>query len=158
MAAAQLQSAGFTVVTVLFTAAETAALLHTVENAPAGGANFRSSQELFAIRNLLGEAPALWAQLNTNLLQELLRHLFPAGCQLVKAIYFDKPALSNWLVPWHQDLMISVSQRADLPGVGPWTCKAGDVAVRPPTAVLEKMVTIRIHLDDCDASNGALKV
>jgi ectoine hydroxylase-related dioxygenase (phytanoyl-CoA dioxygenase family) len=30
--------------------------------------------------------------------------------------------------------------------------------VQPPVAVLENMCTIRIHLDDCDAGNGALKV
>ena len=32
------------------------------------------------------------------------------------------------------------------------------MAVQPPAAVLENTVTIRLHLDDCDATNGALKV
>jgi ectoine hydroxylase-related dioxygenase (phytanoyl-CoA dioxygenase family) len=119
---------------------------------------FRRSQEVFAIRNLLGEVPGLWEQLCTSSLREMLLGLFPTGCHLVKAIYFDKPALSNWLVAWHQDMMINVSQRAELPGFGPWTSKGGEIAVLPPAAVLENIVTIRIHLDDCDASNGALKV
>ena len=54
--------------------------------------------------------------------------------------------------------MINVASRAEAPGYGPWTAKAGWVAVQPPAAVLENTVTIRVHLDDCDATNGALKV
>jgi ectoine hydroxylase-related dioxygenase (phytanoyl-CoA dioxygenase family) len=30
--------------------------------------------------------------------------------------------------------------------------------VQPPVDVLEKMLTLRLHLDDADASNGALRV
>ena len=155
---AQLAQAGFAVSAKLYTPAEIAALLRTVESAPVSGPNFRRSQEVFAIRDLLGEVPALAPLLATRPLRELLEQLFPEGCRLVKAIYFDKPAGSNWLVAWHQDLMINVTQRLALPGFGPWTSKPEGVAVQPPAAVLENMTTIRIHLDDCDASNGALKV
>ncbi|MDJ0365184.1 phytanoyl-CoA dioxygenase family protein [Hymenobacter sp. H14-R3] len=137
---------------------EVRALLACIENAPAASPNFRRSQGVFAIRNLLGEIPALLPLLHTAALRELLAELFPTGCHLTKAIYFDKPAGSNWLVAWHQDLMINVAQRADRPGYGPWTAKAGWVAVQPPAAVLENTTTIRLHLDDCDATNGALKV
>jgi hypothetical protein len=157
--AVQLAEAGHATVPQLYTAAEVAALLHCIEAAPAASPNFRRSQDVFAIRNLLGEVPALWPLLDTPALRELLGEFFPTGCHLTKAIYFDKPAGSNWLVAWHQDLMINVDRRpADLSGFGPWTAKAGWVAVQPPVAVLENTVTIRLHLDDCDASNGALKV
>ena len=157
-AAAQFASDGFAVVPGLYTATEVAALLRTVETAPASGPNFRRSQEVFAIRDLLGEVPALWPQLATHNLRALLGQLFPDGCHLVKAIYFDKPAGSNWLVTWHQDLMINVAQRTEAPGFGPWTSKAEGVSVQPPAAVLENVCTVRIHLDDCGATNGALKV
>ena len=156
--AAQFAEAGFAVLPGLYVPNEVAALLRAVESATGSGPNFRRSQEVFAIRDLLGEIPGLWSLLATAGLRQLLGGLFPAGCQLVKAIYFDKPAGSNWLVPWHQDLMINVDCRVDLPGFGPWNSKAGGVSVQPPVAVLEKVVTIRIHLDDCDATNGALKV
>ncbi len=149
---------GFAIIPELYAPAEIAALLHCLESAPAAGPNFRRSQEVFAIRNLVGEIPALWPLLRTAKLREVLAELFPAGCHLTKAIYFDKPAGSNWLVAWHQDLMINVAQRADQPGFGPWTAKAGWVAVQPPAAILENTVTLRLHLDDCDATNGALKV
>jgi hypothetical protein len=154
----QLRTAGHAVLPTLYTPPEVAALLYCIESAPAAGPNFRRSQDVFAIRNLLGEIPALWPLLRTIKLRGVLAELFPAGCHLTKAIYFDKSAGSNWLVAWHQDLMINVVQRADQPGFGPWTAKAGWVAVQPPVAVLENTVTLRLHLDDCDATNGALKV
>ncbi len=155
---AEFAEAGFAVLPNLYSPAEVAGLLHAVESAPASGPNFRRSQEVFAIRNLLGEVPALGPLLATESLRQLLQQLFPGGCRLVKAIYFDKPAGSNWLVAWHQDLMINVNQRIALPGFGPWTSKPEGVAVQPPLTVLENVTTLRIHLDDCDASNGALKV
>jgi hypothetical protein len=155
---ARFRADGYAILPNLYHEQEVAALLACVEAAPANGPNFRRSHEVFAIRNLLGEVPGLWLQLYNARLRVLLRQLFPQGCQLVKAIYFDKPAQSNWLVAWHQDLMIQVNQRADLPGFGPWTSKGGEVAVLPPAAVLDNIVTVRVHLDDCDASNGGLKV
>jgi hypothetical protein len=155
----QLTAAGHAVIPALYTPTEITALLACIEGAPAASPNFRRSQDVFAIRNLLGEVPALGPLLATPALHRLLGELFPAGCHLTKAIYFDKPAGSNWLVAWHQDLMINVASRAaNVPGYGPWTAKAGWVAVQPPAAVLENTVTIRLHLDDCDATNGALKV
>lgn len=157
-ASEQLPQTGFAILPRLYSQAELAAILACVEGTPAAGPNFRRSQDVFAIRNLLGEVPALWPLLNTPALRQVLGHLFPRGCRLTKAIYFDKPAQSNWLVAWHQDLMVNVDRRADLPGFGPWTSKAGWVAVQPPAAVLEATCTLRLHLDACDATNGALKV
>lgn len=89
-----------------------------------------------------------------NLLEELLGFKpFP-----VRSIFFDKTPEANWLVPWHQDLSIAVKQRLDLPGYGPWSMKDRAPHVQPPVEILEAMVTIRLHLDDCDDSNGALRV
>ena len=157
-AAETLTAYGHATVPALYTPAEVAALLACVEHAPAASSNFRRSQDVFAIRNLLGEIPALGPLLATPALRELLGGLFPTGGRLTKAIYFDKPAGSNWLVAWHQDLMINVAARADAPGYGPWTTKAGWVAVQPPAEVLAQSCTVRLHLDHCDATNGALKV
>jgi ectoine hydroxylase-related dioxygenase (phytanoyl-CoA dioxygenase family) len=79
--------------------------------------------------------------------------LFP-----VRSIFFDKTPDANWLVPWHQDLSIATKQQTDLPGYGPWSKKDGIPHVQPPIDVLESMVTIRLHLDNADESNGALRV
>jgi hypothetical protein len=75
----------------------------------------------------------------------------------VRAIFFDKTAETNWLVPWHQDLAIAVMERIETPGFGGWSIKDEVVHVHPPREILESMVTMRLHLDDCDAANGALK-
>ena len=156
--AAQFTAEGFAVLPDLYAPGEVAALLSTVESTAGSGSNFRRSQEVFAIRELLKEIPSLWPLLDTPGLRQLLARLFPGGGQLVKAIYFDKPAGSNWLVAWHQDLMINVDQRTDQPDFGPWTNKPEGVSVQPPVAVLENVVTLRNHLDACDATNGALRV
>ncbi|WP_308217164.1 phytanoyl-CoA dioxygenase family protein [Hymenobacter sp. DG01] len=154
-----LQENGYATLPGAFSPEEARALLQTIEGAEADSANFRRSQDVFAIRNLLGEIPQLREQLLTPRLREVLAVLFPGATpHLTKAIYFDKPAGSNWLVAWHQDVMISVDRRLYLPGYGPWSSKSGEVAVLPPQAILESIYTLRLHLDDCDETNGALRV
>jgi len=91
-------------------------------------------------------------------LLDLARPLLPEEPRPVRAIYFDKSLTSNWLVPWHQDLTLAVRERADLAGFGPWSVKDGVPHVQAPASLLEKMITIRLHLDPCDEYNGALKV
>jgi len=54
--------------------------------------------------------------------------------------------------------MISVDKKQDTPGFGPWTTKHKAYHVQPPRALLESMYTIRIHLDDCNHTNGALRI
>lgn len=76
----------------------------------------------------------------------------------VRAILFDKTADNNWAVPWHQDRTIAVCERVDFPGFGPWSVKAGVVYVEPPFDIIENMITIRAHLDDCAQDNAPLLV
>lgn len=78
--------------------------------------------------------------------------------QPVRAIYFDKTPESNWMVAWHQDLTLAVLTKIEVPGFGPWSIKDGVAHVQPPAHLLEEMLTVRLHLDDCDQSNGALRV
>jgi ectoine hydroxylase-related dioxygenase (phytanoyl-CoA dioxygenase family) len=42
--------------------------------------------------------------------------------------------------------------------MGHGSVKAGILHVQPPAAVLERMVSVRLHLDDCPEENGALRV
>ena len=93
--AAQFAGEGFAVVHNFYSPAEVAVLLQTVTSAPGNGPNFRRSQEVSAIRDLLGKLPALWPLLDTAALRTVLKQLFPNGHHLVKAIYFDKPAGFN---------------------------------------------------------------
>jgi len=76
--------------------------------------------------------------------------------QPVRSILFDKTPSENWPVAWHQDLTICTKSQADCDGYGPWSLKDGIPHVQPPIALLESMVTARIHLDPTDSNNGAL--
>ena len=89
---------------------------------------------------------------------ERLKELLPTGLAPVRSILFDKTPKENWPVPWHQDLTITVRERIDIDGYGPWSTKDGAVHVQPPETLLKEMATLRIHLDDTDESNGALRV
>jgi len=76
----------------------------------------------------------------------------------VKATLFDKTADSNWRSQWHQDRVIAVRDRMAVNGYGPWSMKLGVAHVEPPSQVLEQMIAVRIHLDECGADNGPLQV
>jgi ectoine hydroxylase-related dioxygenase (phytanoyl-CoA dioxygenase family) len=76
----------------------------------------------------------------------------------VRGILFDKSPDANWLVPWHQDLTIAVRERFEAEGFSAWSKKDGIPHVQPPVALLEQMLTIRLHLDGADETNGALRI
>ncbi len=76
----------------------------------------------------------------------------------VRSILFDKTPQENWPVLWHQDLTIAVRERHECEGYGPWSIKEETPHVQPPLALLEQMMTMRLHLDETPAENGALKV
>jgi hypothetical protein len=88
----------------------------------------------------------------------LVRPQLPTGPVPVRAIYFDKSPDANWLVPWHQDLTLALQKHVEVPGFGPWSVKEGIPHVQPPVELLERMITVRLHLDAADESNGALRV
>jgi len=78
--------------------------------------------------------------------------------QVVRGIFFDKTPQANWKVAWHQDLTIAVKNKKQLAGFKCWSVKAGITHVQPPDFVVEKILTLRIHLDDATKESGALKV
>jgi Phytanoyl-CoA dioxygenase (PhyH) len=80
------------------------------------------------------------------------------GAQLTRVVWFSKDAQTNWGVPWHQDRVIAVAKRHDLPGFTNWSLKAGIWHCEPPLALFALMRFVRVHLDDCDATNGAMEI
>jgi ectoine hydroxylase-related dioxygenase (phytanoyl-CoA dioxygenase family) len=102
--------------------------------------------------------PAVRQWLATAAVRRLIEpHLGPSA-QAVRGILFDKTPAANWKVAWHQDRSIAVRERRDVAGFGPWSVKDGVVHVQPPAEVLACMLTLRLHLDDCDDTNGPLRV
>ncbi|WP_438711257.1 phytanoyl-CoA dioxygenase family protein [Aquimarina muelleri] len=113
---------------------------------------------MFAIRQLIKNIPELTDLLFNKKLAHLISEFYESEYFLTKAIYFDKPSTSNWFVAYHQDLSISVDKKADVVNYKNWTYKKGQYGVHPPIKILQDTITARIHLDDTDKNNGALKV
>ncbi|MBC6109178.1 phytanoyl-CoA dioxygenase family protein [Pedobacter fastidiosus] len=153
-----LERNGFTTVEEIYTQEEVETLLMIIESVDTTKDVFRKSEDLFAIRQFLKEVPEVIGLIFNNRLKDLIVNLFSSDYFLVKSIYFDKPESSNWFVSYHQDLTISVNKKIELEGFGPYTHKQNQFAVQPPIHILEDNFTIRIHLDDTDEQNGALKV
>ena len=108
-------------------------------------------------RNLLDDA-GVCAAVSSPQIRALALPVVGPNCFVTRAILFDKTPAANWKVPWHQDLSIAVRERIEVEGFGPWSVKEGVIHVQPPREILENMVTLRLHLDPCDYSNGALRV
>jgi hypothetical protein len=78
--------------------------------------------------------------------------------QPVRAILFDKQPGANWPLGWHQDRTIAVRGRMEAPGFGPWSKKSGIDHTEPPFAYIERMITLRAHLDTCGSDNAPLLI
>lgn len=105
--------------------------------------------------------------LDVPVVNETARHLLaelreagvlPAGAVAVQAIAFDKTPSANWKVTWHQDVMFPFAAPVSHPGFEVPSVKDGVPFARPPREVLEEMLAVRLHLDDCDLTNGPLRV
>lgn len=117
-----------------------------------------SSRSSGGLRNVLRASSRAKAAATSEKSLALVSGLIGGRAFPVRAILFDKSDGANWGVPWHQDLAIAVAERIETTGFGPWSVKDGIVHVQPPQHILADMITIRLHLDDCAADNGALRI
>jgi ectoine hydroxylase-related dioxygenase (phytanoyl-CoA dioxygenase family) len=144
-----------------------AVVSHVVDNAHravltevAGSADFVRSMrgdDVYGARNIL-DVPQIAALAREPAMTQLVQAVIGADARAVRGIFFDKTPGANWPVAWHQDLTLAVGDRRDIEGWTNWSVKAGVHHVQPPVEVLERMVTLRIQLDDCGADNGPLRV
>ena len=161
-APSSLRNDGFYVVPTALSPEQTDTLLHEIETSIASdsSASIRSSRgTVYAARNLIDSLDQLIPLIQAT---ELIDHLTSAiGDQagLVRVLYFDKPSDRSWSLPYHKDLTIAVEDNS-LPTetfCKP-TRKSGVDHVEASQAILENMVTLRIHLDTVTAANGPLQV
>lgn len=110
------------------------------------------------VRNLFERSPAVRALATSSAVRSVAEAVLGPHCFAVRAILFDKTSTANWKVVWHQDLTIAVRERATVWGFGPWSEKDGVAHVQPPESLLERMLAVRLHLDDCGADNGPVRV
>ncbi len=155
----RLEQDGFAVVPDVCSPPEVAALIDAVESFEAAGAAVREKGgATYAVRRLCELIPAAAAFAASPAVRSLVEPVLGPPARIVRSLLFDKNPAANWKVPWHQDLTIAVRERRDVAGFGPWSVKAGVAHVQPPADVLARMVTVRLHLDDCGERNGPLRV
>jgi ectoine hydroxylase-related dioxygenase (phytanoyl-CoA dioxygenase family) len=154
----EIEQFGYTVIPEIYEENEIAGLIKQIESANGDKITFRKTEDLFAIRQFLKEVPPVIPMVFNEKLKAVITKLFGTRYFVVKSIYFDKPESSNWFVAYHQDLTISVKERHEIHGFGPWTVKQQQFSVQPPVEILRQNFTVRIHLDETDSSNGALRI
>jgi ectoine hydroxylase-related dioxygenase (phytanoyl-CoA dioxygenase family) len=113
---------------------------------------------IFAVRNLLDMSPEIRELAHSTTVRELVEPVLGPDYFPVRGILFDKIPDANWKVPWHQDVTIAVQDKVEVEGFGPWSMKSDVLHVQPPAYVLERMLSVRLHLDNCGEANGALRV
>jgi ectoine hydroxylase-related dioxygenase (phytanoyl-CoA dioxygenase family) len=144
--ASELSRAGYSVLPDLIGLEEVDAIARRVDGLPRTGT-----------RRLL-DAPWCRELAETLKANELLRELGTEEAEPVQCTLFKKSPDKNWLVSLHQDLSIPVAQRVSSAKCTGWSEKEGELFVQPPVAVLQDVFAVRVHLDDCDERNGALRV
>ena len=110
------------------------------------------------MRFLLRDFASVRALAVSEPVSRVARAMVGDGAVAVRGLFFDKTPGANWSVLWHQDRTIAVSRRVEYAGFGPWSEKDGVVHVQPPAELLNDMVAVRVHLDDCGPENGPLRV
>jgi ectoine hydroxylase-related dioxygenase (phytanoyl-CoA dioxygenase family) len=75
-----------------------------------------------------------------------------------RAALFDKSPSSNWLVMWHQDTALPLLDKNESEGWGPWSVKDGVTYAHAPAKALERVLAVRLHLDDSKLQNGPLRI
>ena len=112
----------------------------------------------FGVREFLIDHPDFHEKIFTENLKKVIQKISPQCEKSIKSIYFDKPPSANWIVNWHQDLTINLTNKKEVDNYKNWRTKEDRVVVQPNLEMLESIFTIRIHLDNCKKENGALRI
>jgi ectoine hydroxylase-related dioxygenase (phytanoyl-CoA dioxygenase family) len=132
-------------------------LTRAIDRAALGASSRRRGRDAYAVRNLLDvDEVRTWAR--SEVVVAAVRRRTGDVVRPVRGLLFDKTPEANWKVAWHQDRSIAVCERAAVPGFGPWSVKSGVVHVQPPVQALQRVLTLRLHVDDCGEDNGPLRV
>ena len=146
----ELEHKGFTIIENIYTKSEIEEILNLIEVNDLSGK--------FGVREFLFNHRDICKLVINTKLKEIVKQISPSCTKSIKSIYFDKPPTSNWIVNWHQDLTINLSNRSNVDGYKNWREKDERIVVQPNRELLENIFTIRIHLDNCTKENGALRV
>jgi len=143
-----LEDAGFAQIPAAVAKGQCADLVTAIDGGHAGRAGTRNLLDVPSCRNLAATFTA----------HAQIAPLLPHDALAVQCTLFDKSPEKNWLVALHQDLSIPVLERVPHPKCTGWSEKEGVLYVQPPVAVLELLIAVRVHLDDCGSESGPLRV
>jgi ectoine hydroxylase-related dioxygenase (phytanoyl-CoA dioxygenase family) len=124
-----------------------------IEAAPLGlqGRSRAGARHLMAV-------PAIDAAAKDERLLRIARRALGDGAVPFRATLFDKSAMANWFVVWHQDTALPLESRNDSAEWGPWSLKAGLLYAHAPAWALSRVLALRISLDASTNENGPLRV
>jgi ectoine hydroxylase-related dioxygenase (phytanoyl-CoA dioxygenase family) len=146
----QVEKDGYAIVPNVFTPEEVQSLALTLESS-----NLPRSRA--GIRHLLSNT-AIAQVANDSRLLGIAQSILGDDAFPFKATLFDKSPDTNWLITWHQDTALPLCEKQEIPGWGPWSTKEGITYAHAPATALEKIVALRLHLDDSTNENGPLRI
>ena len=100
----------------------------------------------------------MWWNWPAPVVRDALLEVLGPDAGVVRALYFDKPPGHSWALPWHKDYSLAVRAHGPVGAFTKPTVKAGVPHVIAPREVLDRMLTVRIHLDDVTPENGPLRL
>jgi hypothetical protein len=155
----QLETAGFAILPAALTPDAVASALaewQVVTRAHATDSALLTGEggPAYGARNLLD----LWPRVVELLPRDAVRAVLGSSAGVVRALYFDKPPGHSWALPWHKDYSLAVQAHRPSKLFTKPTVKAGVPHVIAPREVLDRMLTVRVHLDAMTAENGPLRV
>ena len=155
-----LEREGYAILDHILSPSRVAELIDATRTYAAGGHDGLLDRrgEIYGGRDLLWRIDEVRRLAESRAFTTIAEPVLGPGAFAVRGLFFDKTPTANWNLPWHQDLTIAVRTRREVPGFGPWTLKGGISHVHAPAELLARMVTIRLHLDDCGPESGPLRV
>jgi hypothetical protein len=157
----EIERDGYFTLPAVFSSNEVESMLAAIEAAlrRADPAIRAEDGAVYAARNILQLWPDVATAWRRPPMPEMLSRLLGPSFGLVRVLYFDKPPGQSWALPWHKDLTIAVrDNRLPSEHFRRPTCKAGVPHLEASQALLEEMLTARIHLDAVTGENGPMKV
>jgi ectoine hydroxylase-related dioxygenase (phytanoyl-CoA dioxygenase family) len=146
----QVEQLGYAIVPSVVTPEEVQELARHLEGSPL-------PRSRAGIRHLLSH-PAVMKVANDQRMLGVAQSILGDKAFPFKATLFDKSQDTNWLITWHQDTALPLREKHEISGWGPWSIKEGVAYAHAPAAALEKVIALRLHLDDSTNHNGPLRV
>lgn len=142
--------AGYAIFPDVISSSECDALLHALSSSA-----LRKNRA--GIRHLMSN-PAVASLTRDSRMHRLAAEFVGPTAAPFRATLFEKTEQANWLIMWHQDLVLPIQDPFERTGWGPWSTKAGVRCAQAPAWALSRVIALRLHLDDSTSANGSLRV